>query len=1037
MPTQDNKALIQQELRLRRPGRAEHFAIPLDVNINPDQHGTWEQLKDGSKVWRIRIHSKDAKSLNLGFTKFVMPEGGSMILYAADYSIVRGPFTPADNDEHEQLWCPIIEHDEIVVEVKLENPNRNDLELQLSYVNHDFVGFSSIVSGSCNLDVICGEEDGWGIVDGYRDIIRSVAYMTLNGSANCTGFLVNNTRQDATPYFMSAHHCDVTAQDAPTLVTYWNFDNTTCRQPGSPESGANGDGPLGTYNTGAVLRATLEDTDFTLVELDDPVVEEAQGYFNGWNASQDELPTSAIAVHHPSNDEKRISFENDPLYRGGWGDQDDMIPNGNHLIVPDWDIGTTEPGSSGSPLFDQDKRVVGQLHGGGAACGNNAYDSYGWFAISWEGGGTPETRLKDWLDPDDTGMLILDGKDGSFALTLSGNVSEICATDDVTSFEVSANNTFNGNVMLSIVNAPSGLVTNFTNNTIAPGGSTMLTISNISSLATGQYTLEIIGNDGNDSGSSIYNLSVFADIPTPTSLVTPANQSTGANTIAEYNWEDDIAASSYDIEVASDASFTNIIDSSTGLEEISYKGNYLDAATTYYWRVKAHNICGEANWSAVFSFTTATIACSNNTPIDLPIEIDNGPSNTITSELEVTTSGTILDLNVKNLVGTHSWLDDLTFTLISPQGTEVVLISEQCGPEDDFNINFDDQAESNILPCPYNDGNTYQPLQSLSNFTGENANGIWTLRVEDGATDDGGSLESWELEICTSEESDFSLVSSINNATVCTSDDFNFDLSIGSGFEAPVAVSFSVDPPQSFGFAFNQDPNNLNPGSSVQVIISDFLMLPLGDYTISFIATDGTETGTTNVDLTILDVPEASSLTAPNNEATGVSGNPIFEWSSVDNSEYTIELATDMAFNNIVLTNSPSSTSYNYSSGSLESNTTYFWRVTTSNQCGETVSDINSFTTQDNVAIEGIADSEIRITPNPTDGLVNIYFDQIISSELEIELFSVNGQLIKSHSYNTMQELVSLNLTDFSTGIYIVKIKTNAGALAKRIVVQK
>ena len=1037
MPTQDNKALIQQELRLRRPGRAEHFAIPLEVNINPDQHGTWEELNDGSKVWRIRIYSKNAKSLNLGFTKFVMPEGGSMILYASDYSIVRGPFTPADNDEHEQLWCPIIEHDEIVLEVKLENPNRNDLKLQLSYVNHDFVGFSSIVSGSCNLDVICGAEDGWEIVDGYRDIIRSVAFMTLNGSANCTGFLVNNTRQDATPYFMSADHCGMNGSNAPTLVTYWNFENTTCRQPNSPESGANGDGPLETFNSGSIFRAGLEDTDFTLVELDDPVVEEAQGYFNGWNASQDELPTSAIAVHHPSNDEKRISFENDPLHRGEWGSGGDMIADGDHLIVPDWDIGTTEGGSSGSPLFDQDKRVVGQLHGGGAACGNNAYDSYGWFALSWEGGGTPQTRLKDWLDPDDTGILILDGKDGSFALNLSSSALEICASDDVTTFEVSANDNFNGDVALSVINAPSGLITNFTNSTITPGGSTMLTISNISSLNTGQYNLEIIGNDGTDSGSTIFNLSVFAGIPTPSSLISPANSITGANTFSEYTWEDDIAASSYDIEIATNNSFTNIIESATGLKEASYTGATLNAETTYYWRVKAYNICGEADWSSVFSFTTADIQCSNNSPNDLPLEIDNGPPNTITSELEVTSSGSILDLNIKNLVGSHTWLEDLTFILISPQGTEVVLIAEQCGSEENFNISFDDQAESNPFPCPYNDGNTYQPAQSLSDFNGENATGIWILRIEDSANNDGGSLDSWELEICTSSENDFSLVSSINNATVCTDDDFTFDLSIGGGFEDPVAVSFTVNPPVTFGLGFNADPNNVSPGSNLQVIIANFLMLPLGDYTVTFMANDGNETSTTSVDLTIIDVPESAALTAPNNDGTGISRNPIFEWSSVDNSEYTIELATDMNFNNIVLTNSPSSASYNYSSGSLEPNTTYFWRVTTSNECGENVSDINSFTTEDNVAIEGITDSAIRITPNPTNGLVNIYFDQMINSELEIELFSVNGQLMKSHSYNTMQNLVSLNLTDFSTGIYIIKIKTNAGALAKRIVVQK
>ena len=72
-----------------------------------------------------------------------------------------------------------------------------------------------------------------------------------------------------------------------------------------------------------------------------------------------------------------------------------------------WEIGVTEPGSSGSPLFDVEGRIIGQLFGGGAACSgtvdNNLYDYYGRLGVSWEGGGTSSTRLRDWLDPSDSG----------------------------------------------------------------------------------------------------------------------------------------------------------------------------------------------------------------------------------------------------------------------------------------------------------------------------------------------------------------------------------------------------------------------------------------------------------------------------------------------------------------------------------------------------------------------------------------------------------------------------------------------------------
>jgi lysyl endopeptidase len=83
--------------------------------------------------------------------------------------------------------------------------------------------------------------------------------------------------------------------------------------------------------------------------------------------------------------------------------------------IGSWDLGVTEGGSSGSPLFDHNGRVVGQLWGGQAACtqdgagttNNGLYDYYGRFGISWDGASSSQ-RLKDWLDPDDSGVEILD-----------------------------------------------------------------------------------------------------------------------------------------------------------------------------------------------------------------------------------------------------------------------------------------------------------------------------------------------------------------------------------------------------------------------------------------------------------------------------------------------------------------------------------------------------------------------------------------------------------------------------------------------------
>ena len=107
------------------------------------------------------------------------------MLYTPDGALVQGPFTPADNEDHEELWTPVIAGDELVIEVSLPAARQQELRLHLKSVNHDFLGFgdiaSSILSGSCNLDVVCDAADGWGIVDNYRDIIQSVAVIGCGG----------------------------------------------------------------------------------------------------------------------------------------------------------------------------------------------------------------------------------------------------------------------------------------------------------------------------------------------------------------------------------------------------------------------------------------------------------------------------------------------------------------------------------------------------------------------------------------------------------------------------------------------------------------------------------------------------------------------------------------------------------------------------------------------------------------------------------------------------------------------------------------
>ncbi|HHG83948.1 MAG TPA: hypothetical protein ENJ82_04300, partial [Bacteroidetes bacterium] len=607
LPQQDNKALQIQELEARVPGRPQEFATRINVNVTPETHGIWETTNNGDAVWRMRIRSPKALSLNFGFTQYQMPASGMLYLHSPNGKKAIRPFTDADNESHGQLWTPILPGEETVLEVRLPAARRADLKLELKYVHHDYIGFGAArpPSGSCNLDVICGAADGWGIVDSHRDIIQAAGAYHIGGTATCSGALINNVRNDCTPYYLTADHCGISTSNAPSVVVYWNYQNSFCRQPNSSASGQPGNGTLNQFNTGSIFKAGYTPSDFTLIELDDPLDALHNPYLAGWNRER-VVATSAIGIHHPGVEEKRISFENDPLSISGWSQPSDST----HVMVNDWDIGTTEGGSSGSPLFDQNDRIIGQLTGGGAACGNNLEDMFGWLAVSWEGGGTSTSRLKDWLDPDNTGALHMDGKSCAYSVTPSPIVQSVCipGTGSVT-FAIQVSGGFGGNVTLSLNNLPSGANASFSVNPVGPGNSSILTVGNLASLAAGSYTITLLGTDGVESDSTDLVLNVSSAAATTPALTSPSNGQTAVPAVATFTWG--ASSGTYQIEVATDNQFTNIVSQASGLTSATFSSSLLASLTTYYWHVRASNICGMSAWSPIFSFPPDQINCVN------------------------------------------------------------------------------------------------------------------------------------------------------------------------------------------------------------------------------------------------------------------------------------------------------------------------------------------------------------------------------------------------------------------------------------------
>ncbi len=971
MPPLDNEVLRRAELAQRIPGRPSRFAETFHVDVSPKTHGQWDTTSAGLAVWRLRVHSAGAHSLNLGFDQYRMPNGGVLLLYTPDRHSVQGPFTPADNQEHAQLWTPIVEGDELVIEVQLPASKVPELRLHLSSINHDFMGFAQMLSGSCNLDVICGGADGWAIVDHFRDIIQSVGLYALNGNTTCTGFLINNTRNDCTPYFMTAFHCGVSAANAPSMVVYWNYQNSTCRQPGSPASGAPGTGNLNTFTTGAVLRARFQATDFALVELTGQIPETANAYFAGWNRSNHPPQDTVIGIHHPGLEEKRISFEFHATYPGNWGSGSQDIPTGNHIIVPDWDIGTTEGGSSGSPLFNRSKQVVGQLHGGSAACGNDLYDSYGWLAFSWNGGGTPASALRTWLDPDSTGVVAWQGR---WARQCNFSVSPVIASlgvcaPDTARYTLAVSPNFEQPVDLALNNAPTGATVSWSANPAMPGDTVHLEISNTAAISPGNYTMTLGASDGIHQSNTFLYLLVNAGIPTAPVLQTPEHQAQGVSLVPAFTWVAQQPGTRYQFQLAQDAAFTQIVGNVNDLDSNGLSNQVLAPGTTYYWRVRGSNLCGQGPWSEVHSFSTAVSICASKQATDLPIVIPSQGTPTISSVINYVAPGVVAGVKIIGLDIRHTWVGDLRATLISPSGTAAVLFDRIGVPatfsgcsSDDLLLSFEDaapntaqQLENMCNPTlPAASGN-FQPVDAFTVFIGQPATGDWTLHINDLANFDGGSLQAWHLEICTSLPHEARLFPAQTQFDLCISDTLTFEMGVGTAFDS-TGVELTIEGlPSGVQYAFSS-PLPVAPGQVVTVRVWGFPQVGNLDMTIAAQTASG-QTASIAISAALRGTLPAALLLSPVSGATAQPQDITLVWGVVTGATgYRLRVARDSLFTQLVAEVTLPANSYNLQNLSLL--TTYYWVVEVQNECGWSATTVPArFTTAGDLSLSAMPTS--------------------------------------------------------------------------------
>lgn len=326
----------------------------------------------------------------------------------------------------------------------------------------------------------------------------------------------------------------------------------------------------------------------------------------------------------------------------------------------------------------------------------------------------------------------------------------ICGGTDATfDIFVSSQNGYTSPVNFTVSGAPAGATATFSSSTVTPAGVTSLTIANTGSLATGVYNITVDATSSSGTQSETIMLEVFASAPGATTLISPADMSTNISTSPQLDWTPLPDAGTYDLELATDAAFTNVLYTESGITAFPFQVAVgLAANNQYFWRVRgANTVCGIGSWSTPFSFTTEILQCSQYMSVDVPIILPYN-AGTYPSELIIPDNKVVRDVNVIGLYGTHPNLGDITFTLESPAGTNVDLVDRDCEGTANYNLKFD--SESSItLPCPYTGGSAYKPTAgNLQDFNNEMSLGTWILKLTDHKNFDYGPLSGWGLEIC-------------------------------------------------------------------------------------------------------------------------------------------------------------------------------------------------------------------------------------------------------------------------------------------------
>ncbi|TMM58452.1 T9SS type A sorting domain-containing protein [Maribacter algarum] len=593
---------------------------------------------------------------------------------------------------------------------------------------------------------------------------------------------------------------------------------------------------------------------------------------------------------------------------------------------------------------------------------------------------------------------------------------EVCASDIlVVPFTYETFLGFNEEATFSIATPPSGVdITIFPETAVANGTPVEVTFTNTQNLAIGAYPIRVLASTASSTKEVTFNLNVYDANFSDVLLTAPDDDEIDVSTTMLFEWQVDDLATSYDIEIARDEAFTDIIETGSVISN-SFTPSNLENFTEYYWRVKSKNSCGEGVFGAPFSFITIPFSCEVKDASDLPAIISAAGTPKVFSSISVFDDLPIADINVR-LELDHSFLEDLVVTLTSPSGTTVVLINNSCDDSRNVNATFDDSATGFI--CQENPAisGTVKPLGALSSFNGQSTLGEWILTVSDNAPSDGGVLKEFSLEICA--EGEFR-PDADNDGVFDDGPDLCLDTPAGTQVDTSGCPILVVSPSNYRIEARSESCRSSNDGSIVVNAQSalDYTAVLTGngtnssnDFTTPSLTLNNLAAGTYNLCITATDGTLVSSeqcfdVVIEEPQILSVSSTASLDGSFVDlemegASIYNIDL------NGVVRQVEGSEVSLDLKAGL---NTL---KVTTNLPCQGTYEEKFLFS------------DEPFVYPNPFGDFIKVFFGTTVD-EVKVRIFAANGRLVLDSEYAVNSTEQELDLTALSTGLYFIQFEAD------------